>query len=398
MAGKLALRPAANDNGAGVFSFNFQVQDDGGTANGGVDPTRPRTRITIDVTAVNDAPSFAVGADQTVNEDSGAATRARLRDLDQTGPADESGQTVDFTVTNDDNALFSGQPAIAPNGTLTFTPAANANGAATVTVSVTDDGGTANGGDDTSDTQTFTITVRSVNDAPSGTDNTVQTDESTAYVFTAGDFGFGDADGNDLEAVRITTLPIAGGLTLDGNAVSAGDVVQVGDIALGLLVFTPDADESGEPYATFTFQVRDDGGTAFGGADLDPSANTMSIDVGSINDAPTGTDGTVTVAEDGSHTFTVGDFGFSDTTERVPGGQDHVHRGLRLARPRRQRGLGRRCHHGHGHHRRQAGLHARGERLRPGLRDDRRSRSRTTAAPTTAAWTSTRPRTPSPST
>ena len=106
-------------------------------------------------------------------------------------------------------------------------------------------------------------------------------------MFTAGDFGFSDADGNGLEAVRITTLPIAGGLTLDGNAVSAGDVVQVGDIALGLLVFTPDADESGEPYATFTFQVRDDGGTAFGGADLDPSANTMSIDVGSINDAPT---------------------------------------------------------------------------------------------------------------
>ena len=127
------------------------------------------------------------------NEDSGAATVPGFATSISTGPSDESGQTVTFTVTNDDNALFSGQPAIAPNGTLTFTPAANAHGVATVTVSIKDDGGTANGGDDTSDTQTFTITVRSVNDAPSGTDNTVQTDESTAYVFTAGDFGFSDS-------------------------------------------------------------------------------------------------------------------------------------------------------------------------------------------------------------
>ena len=38
-AGKLKFTPAANANGAGYASFTFQVQDDGGTANGGVDPT-----------------------------------------------------------------------------------------------------------------------------------------------------------------------------------------------------------------------------------------------------------------------------------------------------------------------------------------------------------------------
>ena len=51
-----------------------------------------------------------------------------------------------FNVTNDNNALFSVQPAIASNGTLTFTPAPNAFGSATVTVSLSDNGGTANGG------------------------------------------------------------------------------------------------------------------------------------------------------------------------------------------------------------------------------------------------------------
>ena len=62
-----------------------------------------------------------------------------------------------FSVSNDNNALFSEQPAIAADGTLTYTPAADANGVATVTVSLSDDGGVDNGGVDTSAEQTFTI-------------------------------------------------------------------------------------------------------------------------------------------------------------------------------------------------------------------------------------------------
>jgi hypothetical protein len=34
-------------------------------------------------------------------------------------PANESSQILSFTVSNDNSALFSQQPAIAPNGTLT---------------------------------------------------------------------------------------------------------------------------------------------------------------------------------------------------------------------------------------------------------------------------------------
>ncbi len=55
-------------------------------------------------------------------------------------------------------------PAIAADGTLTYTTAADANGSATVTVTLMDDGSTANGGIDTSTTETFTINVTSVND------------------------------------------------------------------------------------------------------------------------------------------------------------------------------------------------------------------------------------------
>src|SRR5205085_8865553 len=101
------------------------------------------------------------------------------------GPSDEAGQAVTFTVTNDNNALFSVQPAVAPNGTLTFTPAANANGVANITVVAHDNGGTANGGQDTSAAQSSTITVTAVNDAPSfvkGADQTTNEDSGAQTV------------------------------------------------------------------------------------------------------------------------------------------------------------------------------------------------------------------------
>jgi hypothetical protein len=124
------------------------------------------TDFVISVTDVNDVPSFTKGADQTVLEDCGAQTVALWATSISAGPVDEAGQVLNFIVTNDNNPLFAVQPAVAANGTLTYAPAANANGTATVTVRIHDDGGTANGGVDTSVAQTFTITVTVVNDPP----------------------------------------------------------------------------------------------------------------------------------------------------------------------------------------------------------------------------------------
>ncbi|MEZ5902943.1 MAG: hypothetical protein R3D88_06510 [Alphaproteobacteria bacterium] len=74
----------------------------------------------------------------------------------------------------------------------------------------------------------------------------------------------------------------------------------------------PVPDENGPAYADFTFQVRDDGGTADGGVDLDSVPNTITIDVVSVNDAPEGTDTTLTTNEDVPYTFSAADFGYSD--------------------------------------------------------------------------------------
>ena len=50
-------------------------------------------------------------------------------------------------------------------------------------------------------------------------------------------------------------------------------------------------------YASFTFQVQDDGGIANAGVDVDPTPRTMTIDVTTVNDPPVGADSTVSALE-----------------------------------------------------------------------------------------------------
>jgi energy-converting hydrogenase Eha subunit E len=222
------------------------------------------------------------------------------------------------TLTDNGVAVSSGQTVSAADiaaGLLRFTPAAGANGAGygSFTFQVQDDGGTANGGADLDPiVRTLTVNVTAVNDAPSGVSNTVTTLEDTAYVFAAADFGFSDGDGNAFAGVKIAALPAAGTLTDNGVAVSAGQTVSAADIAAGLLRFTPAPNANGTGYATFTFQVQDDGGTAAGGADLDPVARTMTLNVTPVNDAPLGKNTNVTTLEDAAYVFATSDFGFSD--------------------------------------------------------------------------------------
>src|SRR5688572_11504823 len=98
-------------------------------------------RIENVVLAANIPPSFTKGLDQTVLEDAGPQTVPGWATAISAGPPDEANQMLTFLVSNTNSGLFTGQPAIAANGTLTYTPAANANGTATVTVQLRDNGG-----------------------------------------------------------------------------------------------------------------------------------------------------------------------------------------------------------------------------------------------------------------
>jgi ELWxxDGT repeat protein len=111
------------------------------------------------VSTVNEAPSFAKGPNESVTYKAGAQSVTAWATAISAGNGD-IGQTLAFTVANDNNGLFDVQPSIEATGRLTYTPKLGATGTAIVTVTLHDSGGTANGGVDTSPSQTFQITIR----------------------------------------------------------------------------------------------------------------------------------------------------------------------------------------------------------------------------------------------
>ena len=149
--------PAANFNGSTAVAV--EARDSSGAV------SNPVT-FTLTVNAVNDAPGFVKGNDESVLEDAGPQVALGWATSISAGPSDESGQALNFIVSNDNNGLFSAQPAVSAAGDLTYTPAGNANGSSVVSVAIHDNGGTANGGVDTSAPQTFVIAVSAMNDPP----------------------------------------------------------------------------------------------------------------------------------------------------------------------------------------------------------------------------------------
>ena len=164
----------------------------------------------------------------------------------------------------------------------------NPSGAARTVSFQVDDGQASN---HTGNAVIATVTIAAVNDAPAGANKTIVIDEDVGYTFQASDFGFSDAidaGTNSLLAVKITSLPANGTLTLvtDANAVPVvlNQVINATDVPG--LVFTPALNANGSNYASFSFKVQDNGGTANGGVDLAPAANTITVNVTAVDDAP----------------------------------------------------------------------------------------------------------------
>ncbi|PYZ99399.1 hypothetical protein A6K26_009485, partial [Gammaproteobacteria bacterium 2W06] len=302
-------------------AVDLTVTDDGSpaeTGTGSADPT---------VTLVNDAPVLdstedpsltAIGEDIQNANNAGTAVSSIVVDGSITDEDGSAVQTIYVTAVDETNGSwqfstdsgsnwttidFSSEPAdtgllLDRGDKIRFVPDADFNGSADLTFGAWDKSTGSAGayvdvsstGADTafsSATDTASITVTPVNDAPSGTDKTVTVDEDATYTLKASNFGFSDPkDGDAFDSVVITTLPSNGSLELDGSVVSSGDSITVAAISSGDLTFTPAADANGSGYASFDFQVVDDGGTGNGGVDTDQSANTLTVDVTAVNDAP----------------------------------------------------------------------------------------------------------------
>lgn len=270
---------------------------------------------------VNDPPSFDLPAspDQTVVANAGSQSVPNFATNISPGPPDEAGQTVSFLVSNDNNALFTAQPAISPSGTLTYTPNAASSGSATVTVRAKDDGGTAGGGNDTSAPKTFTITTTPPNAAP-----VLANIEGTALAYSEGDpataitstLTVSDADSPNLAGATVSiTSNLASGedklalasppagitpsysdatgvLTLSGSA-SKADY----QTALRAVTYRNTSSTPSTATRTISFQVDD-------GAAANHLSNvvTRDIQVTAADNPPTAVNDSATVLEDAAAT------------------------------------------------------------------------------------------------
>jgi hypothetical protein len=275
--GTLTFTPATNANGTSAVTV--QAQDNGGSANGGTNGSMAQT-FTITVLAVNDAPTLTLASNNViVFEDSGAVIISNFA-ATTVGPTNESTQSItNITVLNVTNAaLFAAGPSLSTNGTLTFTPATNANGTSAVTVQAQDNGGSANGGTNGSMAQTFIITVLAVNDAPTlslASNNVVVLENSGPVTLPAfASTSVGPANESSQSITNITVLSVT-----NATMFSVGPSLSTA----GTLTFTPATNHFGT--SAVTVQALDNGGTANGGTN-GSIAQTFTVTVTKVNHAP----------------------------------------------------------------------------------------------------------------
>ncbi|HEU0253981.1 MAG TPA: Ig-like domain-containing protein, partial [Pyrinomonadaceae bacterium] len=287
----------------GSDSFTFRVNDGANNSN--------TSTVNITVTEVNDAPTTTEDAASTDEDNQALISALDLATNDSTGPANESLQSL--TVTGVSATANTNGSVVLDNGTITYTPEPNFNGAASFEYQVCDNGVSNGLSDPQCATGLVNVTVNPINDAPSANSQSVTTDSNTPVAITL--------TGNDLETAaanlvfEVTVNPAHGNLSGTGAN----------------LTYTPHTNYSGSD--SFSFTVRDAGdGSA---APSTSSAATVSITVNDkvapTVDAPdnvtvnTGPDATscgalVTEAQLGTATATDNAGGVSIARSGVPSG------------------------------------------------------------------------------
>ncbi len=263
-----------DSGGNNVYDVTVQVSDGkGGTAT---------QAIAVTVTSVNEAPTDLSLSANTVAEN--AANGTVVGTVSGTDP--DSGDTKTYSFTDSAGGRFAinsstGQITVANSSLLNYESATSH----TVAVRVTDSGGL------TYD-ETFTINLTNVNEPPTDLSLSANTVAENAPNGTVvGTVSGTDPDSGDTKTYSFTD-------SADGRFAINSSTGQITVANSSLLNY-----ESATSH-TVTVRVTDSGGLTYD--------ETFTINLTNVNEAPTGSDTTVMITEDTSHTLTTANFGFSD--------------------------------------------------------------------------------------
>ncbi|RYY73436.1 MAG: retention module-containing protein, partial [Gammaproteobacteria bacterium] len=264
--GSISLDPATggfvytpNSNYSGPDSFVVTVTDGAGNTT--------NTTVSLNVGAINDAP-VTQGQTLSTVEDTPINGQVVASDVD----GDALTYSVSTTASNGTVTIDSA------TGAFVYTPNANYVGTDSFVVTIAD----GNGGFTTS---LISVGVADGNDAPVTNSDLASTNINQTVTV--------DVLANDLDEAKSS-------LVVTNVAVDPAQGAVVIN-AQGQVVFTPANNFSGA--AVITYTVADSAGLS--------STSTLTVNVGA-NTAPTSADNSVTISEDGQHTFTANDFAFAD--------------------------------------------------------------------------------------
>ena len=239
--GTFNYNPAANFNGSD--SFTYTLTDNDGDMS--------IATVTINVTAVNDAPVAQNDSYPSINEGGLAILDLSTNDSDVDDALDLSSIVITIPPLNG-NLIING------DGTVTYTH----NGSETISDSfnytISDISGAV------SNVATVSLIINPVNDAPvAQNDNALTVDEGNAANFDLASNDSDADDGLDLNSITIISAPINGGLTVNSN---------------GTVTYTHNGSETLTD--SFTYTIADVSGVI-------SNVATANIVINPINDTPT---------------------------------------------------------------------------------------------------------------
>ncbi len=293
------LAPDVNNVNSGPILVELQADDQGGPGTFPNGPLSAKQTVTINVTQVNDPPTFTI-TPSTLNtiEDAAKTTIANFLSAVLVGPATAIDETVNqkatVSIAAANPSLFSVQPTLSGTGDLEFQLGPDVNslfsGSLNILVTVTDDGSP-----NATAVKTLTINAAAINDAPNFTlsSTTVSVSEDEETIQSTADTIIPNfiqnlrrgpdtaRDENGLESVVAQGLDFATIVASNPSLFSKQPTI---DIATGNLVFHTAPDRSGS--SLFVMRLTDNGVAGPSpNTNLGPTA-TFTIVIRAVNDAP----------------------------------------------------------------------------------------------------------------